>query len=689
MTYPICFLLPENRAGRLSTALSAWLILGAAAEHLHAQIPDSRDSPDIVITADEIDESGITRLHDLFPLFNHWTGYSINGQDWTAAAGGLSVYEEAGWIVMIDNHPVSLSTPGGTSFNRLPVSLQEIEKVIVIDTPRQYRGLTADRGLIHIITEKSRMGWTADVRLMTGNEINDPGPYEFTNLKSPNEERIGPDADIVLGHRTDRWHLQGSGSVQRHRSTDVPIERRIKDMLFTGNSFGSPTNLTNTWHVRSGYHGSHLALNMQGGFVRSRDFRFMRSFGREIPVMFRNLYGGVDAAWNAGEKMTVLLRTTFDDREPDYLPNRIDYRFDLRQVDLSHHAGLVRDSDSRQLSAGILIEQSRAEGNFEYPPDRIRIWSFHTQWIETFSEKVSLTAEFRLSADGGSNAADDERPVRNQAHTAGLRTEWRLTDRQFLRPYLSYSERLPAETRNIWFWTKRGYGGLSPFEIGTDAVPERRTTALTSAGVRWEYLIPDLLNINLHGYHSRTTGYFLSRQSYSIVRPHQWFGHDGVRFYPDEEAAAAGLDMRLRLHSTDRLSHTLSMGIRTITGATGEMKKALQEIPGRRFRLATSYTPADGFQLWGSLGIKSAAVWHEFDDVDGEIYTDQQQLAEGVYSNRTGSAALLDAGGRKSLLGGRLWLSFILKNLLNRSYSHHPAGAGEDLALYVQLEIGL
>lgn len=651
-----------------------FLIPGAVS----AQEPESEILPKTVITAEEIRSAGITRLHELFTLFDNWTGYTINGQDWIAAPFGLSSYQNSDWIVIIDNHPSNVSVVGLNSFNMLPVSLQEIEKIIVIDTPQLYNGTYTDRGLIHIITDNERTGWITDLRFSVGNEINDPGPFEFTELNSPNEERLGPDADMVFGYRSDKWHVKGSGSVMRHRSTDTPVERRIFEMLRTEYRFEDPTNLKVSGHIRGGYTDKSLELNIQGGAVSYRDFLFFRPYGREIPIQFQNRYTGLDAFYNFSEALSLTLNSTVNLQEPGFSPNRENFNFDFRQVNWSHGLEMQWGDPKRRLLTGLRLEQAKASGSFEISPDPVEIWTFYHQWNEQITERSGISASLRIAADGN-----------EYAFSTGLFADWEIMGQQSLKPYFSFSERLASQTQDLWFWVDKGYTGINQLDIEHEPVPQRRTSTLTSAGVLWELSPAENIVVNIHPNIHHHKGYYISRQQYTMARPQQWFTHNGIDFFPDERITLAGLNADLSLQSFETVNHTIFFGHRFITGGTEELKNAFDEIPARRFRFTTTYKPVAGFELWASVQAQSAVIWREFEGIDGEAFTDLRQLDEGIYHNKTGPITHVDLGGRKALWDERLWLSLFVKNLLNRPYFHYPAGADNDLTFFMQLEVRL
>ncbi|MEX2600311.1 MAG: hypothetical protein WD355_01605 [Balneolaceae bacterium] len=673
----------------LATGLLALFlfVLGVPAEPMAQSVTDTLSQNQkgsgfqTVITGKEIRESGITRLHELFTLMDHWSGYSVNGQDFHAAVTGLSPIEGAGWTLLIDEQKVEVQILNWQQLNLAPVSLHQIEKVIVIHSPQIYQGHFTDRGLIHIITGRNHEGWIAEGRIMAGNEIHDPGPFEFTEIRTPNEERVGPDADLLLGYRRDGWFLHGSYSALVHRTTDTPVERRIKDMLFTGPPeplFETPKASRKAVYVRGGHHGDAGSFSLQAGQTHQRDILFLRPYGRDLPVEFQNRLLGAAGTVPLGEQSTLLLKSAWQEWNPGYAPNRenLDLRFQAARW--SHQFGWRRTAARRQVEIGTRLESTRATGAFQQGQIHESIWHYYHQWHEFIHSSLQTTWDFQFSSDRNSRAV--------KSTFAAL---WQLKQNQRLHSSLSFSERLAAESQGLWFWAANGYTTLSDLEISYDSIQEIRSSSLLSASLEWQMETSETLSVQLGGYLRHHRGVLLSEQKYQIVRPHQWFEHNGVTLYPDGEATTTGIHARIQLKTGESLSYMLFIGGHRVLSGTAPMRSVLENIPAERLRITTSWKPVNGFELWSGLQAQSSAAWSDFEKADGESYRDQQGLVEGRYQMKTGPRSNLEVGGRKSLWENRLRLSLFIKNLLNRPHVEYPIGAGNDLTFYIQLELNL
>ena len=653
-----------------------------------ADEPDAEAIPGVrVITAEEIRLRGVARMDELFSLIDTWSGFTINGQDWSTTSPAQGIYEGTGWSLWIDRHPIPLTTLGWHSVNHLPVSLQEIEKVVILDTPVPYQGIFTGQGLIHIITTRCRKGVRAEARFAAGNEINDPGPWEFTDHTSPNVERTGPDIDLVTGYGDDRWHLQASGSLLRHRNTDTPIEQRIKEMLFTGDGFAEPTSRREALQLRGGFRSGQLTAGFHGGTYHHRDFPFFRSLGREVPVLFRSLYGGVNLSLPVGQVGDLYLRSDWQKREPDYLPNREQYRFSHLQRDLNTQATLIRSRERRHLSVSIQLDQTDLEGAVSEDFEPLRIGSLHTGWTERLSNRFQVAASARLAV-----ARDEE------ALSTSVYGNWNPSGRHRFSLWIARHEELAAERRDMLFWIDQGYDTVTGLAEGAESQTLEplmsgghggRQKVTTSAGIDWHYRVSASAHLTVQSMFRHHNHLRLQRYRFSMVHPYQWFSHEGGTLFEDEWASTVGLNLTAEVGQSSRLRHRLFIGLREVTGGSREMRRSLDEIPARRLKITTTWLPVNGFHLWSSLRLASGTTWHEFEAAEGELVTDQQQLVQQTFRYQTDPVIALEAGTSKYLWSDRAALTFMVRNLLNRSQRLHPAGAGEDLTFTIQMTISL
>lgn len=628
-----------------------------------------------IITREMIRTAGITRLADLHLLLDGWNRVSVNGYGSRVAPAAVPM-QNSTWKVVIDHLPATPSFLDPGSLHQLPLSLQEIEKVIILDTPQFYEGHYAGSGLIHFITDREQQGLRADARFAAGNEINDPGPYEFTPLVTPNQERTGPDGDLLLGYRSGRWFISGSGSMQRNRSSDMRIEQRIKEMLYTGSRFESHTVGDHSLRFRGGYHGSRAGIALQGALLRGRDLPFFPSWGREIPVENRNRSLGADLFLAPRPSVMIRLRTAMERLETPYAPNRLEHHFDFDRIASSHQLGMEWATGPAELSAWIGWQRSEVLSAGSGPATGYT--TFLLQGRHKAGSRADLSAGVRMATGEDRLGA-----------TLVTRLDWKAGRHHSLHPWLSWHEALPAENADIWFWNRRGYDHWMNPEIVYGTLPSERGARIRSAGLAWTAGRAEGMRIGVTGTIERRDRVLLSGTEWDMVHPWQWFQAEEFRFYPDERATLTRFDASFRFRSHERMEHDIHLSTHQVITSSEELGRALRELPARTVRLSSCWTPVEGVQLQGHLRIRSSSIWREFELVDGAQWRDQRDLVSGTYSNRTGAATLLDVGGTKSLAGRRLFLSLMIRNLLNQPEITHPVGAVGSLQLYLQLEMAI
>lgn len=637
-----------------------------------------------ILTKEEIQVEGITRLHELFLLMDHWNGYTMNGQDWNASANGPTSYEYTDWSIFIDGHPIQQDLPGWFSFNHLPVSLNQIERVVISEAPGIHQGTFTTGGVIHIFTRESpnddsqNRGLGARVRMMTANEINDPGPYAYTPLNSPNEERLGPDIDLSTSYTTNHGYLQASGTVMRHRTTDTPIEQRVKQMLFLGDGqFASPTSEKRSFYLAGGHQIGSGNLSIRTGGTHHSEIAFLHPYGRDLPMKFRHTYSGIQ--WNQPltETLRLLGSGTWSQVNPGQRANREGAEFNFSRTNRIIRGALLFSGKDRQIEAGGQVEWINAKTwNRSWQFDQQQT-SFFGRWIES-ADPLTIIAEAHLATAAGESAP-----------SFSLRTDWLPNTLHQLSVWLSHSLSPDWMSPDYWYWRDNGYPGISGLDSPIADVPERKPATLSAAGTEWNLAPSGNVQFTTRTSIWRQRDLFIARQQFQIVRPEQWFSHSGTTFHTDQESTYGQISLLIRFTSLPGLTHTLFGSLSRVFNSTDEQSLVLQKTESRTAALRTHWEPVTGFRLWSRLRLVSPRIWHEFKQVDGEPYQDQQQLMEDRYHKRTGPLTQLDAGGRKLFWSGRIALDLILRNLLNQPYQLHPVGVNHELTFAIQMELRL
>jgi hypothetical protein len=110
-----------------------------------------------IITAEQIRVSGYTNLSDVLLLVDGWTfsKEQTDGYNWIMQSNGIENYENQNWVLMLNGQRLEMSRTLGININNLLVSVNNIERIEVINTHGMYLGEFTPNGLINIITKKN------------------------------------------------------------------------------------------------------------------------------------------------------------------------------------------------------------------------------------------------------------------------------------------------------------------------------------------------------------------------------------------------------------------------------------------------------------------------------------------------------------------------------------------------------
>lgn len=107
-----------------------------------------------VITAEDIRQSGVVDIVDLFRMIPGMDVVTIDGPRSTASVRGFHQEFAPGLLVMIDRRIVFLHQQGGTVWRALPIFLEDIERIEILRGPGStLYGINAFTGVINIITK--------------------------------------------------------------------------------------------------------------------------------------------------------------------------------------------------------------------------------------------------------------------------------------------------------------------------------------------------------------------------------------------------------------------------------------------------------------------------------------------------------------------------------------------------------
>jgi hypothetical protein len=260
-----------------------------------------------VVRRVDIDRAGWNRVSEILDAAVGWGRASVDGFTYSASPDHLPVVGESApsmpeWIVILDGQRVPTDLFGLHVLELLPVSVGQIDSVVFTRGPVIYAGVPAPRGVMSIFSRRFHPGFNGESTYQHGDESGDPGPYRYTNLSSPNVEKIGPFAHGDIGWRGGSWDVDAGIHIASINVTDTLISSRFPPATFAG---VRQDVLSITPTFRAGVDavgGRHEVMASRG---EQRGLFFIPPQRGEQSLRTTNTYVGIDGSLNAGSAATL------------------------------------------------------------------------------------------------------------------------------------------------------------------------------------------------------------------------------------------------------------------------------------------------------------------------------------------------------------------------------------------------
>jgi len=616
-----------------------------------------------VITAEEIRDAGVLRLGDILALVEDWGVTTVEGFAWQPSPRGLGAYGQAAWSVMLDGQLLDLNLFGVQNLNRLPVTLTEIDSVEVVSEPALLNGMFAAGGTIRIHTRRPQTGPSLRARLATANETGDPGPYKYTDLTSPNIDRIGTNISGWTSYAGDGFFLTAGGNWQEHFVTDPRI--RVRNFDISAGAYpiitqGSAT-LRGQVEAFSGTHAIFL------GHSRSRDYYFLKPYGREIPVQSPFTHVGLDGAFVLSNRSAIRYRAAYSSNALDRQNNSLDIDFDWKLTSWSAAVEAVRHGDRHEATVGVNLKRSLARTEYGLSRDDVTLATAFGQIEYRLGWRSRQTLTLAITA-----GEDD------LALAAAFAHRWLARGRQQIDFTLSFSERLPEEDRRIWLWHRRGYKFLSDNGVEVTLTGSPRPTETLAADIRWQMEPARRLQLRLGAYLRSHWRLQLEEQPYSFdIESHAFAGP--VTVVNEQSGEIAGAELAAAWNVAQSLGVRGYYRYQEPVAGSALFKSLWRTVPRHLLRATVQYDPWPSVGIRGTARYRSSTFWQDYTAADGQT--------DGLYSSRVDDAFALDLALQKWLWDRRMRLQLVFRNLLDDPVPYHPIGAAYGLSFAVQGEV--
>ncbi len=690
----------------LATALALALAPGAPASPTDAgaaAAEASRAGGASSFDAGDLRRAGLVRIGDVLRLAETWDVTTVEGFTLDARPPGVAGGAGAGFAVFVDGIPLDLDLLGSTSLNRLPLSLERVERVTFDDRPIVVRGRLAPGGAVHVTTSRPGAAVSLRARHVSGSETGDPGPNQFTERATPNVERFGFESSALLGVSrsgsppaadapptaeapcASRFWSDAAFGRARHYAGDEAILPRW--VAIGGGDFRVIEKEAPSW--RAGWDGAHGEVAVHAGASAIDEGFFLRALGREIPVesTFREI--GAHGAWRPrpGGAFTLEASARSTTNELDATERRGAPRLEWRRKARGGDVAAIVGRGGRAASFGARVDSYEVHSRNRTL--RARTW-------------VSSGVFARFAADDASGASRTVdlslgRSRGRAVYAVGFSRVWAGVDASLLA-----ARQGPEESAPFSFWRERGL----------DVLDEAGVPITTRGDLRGATLLSGDLGVTFGGGPAHLAamrpGAAGGAHRFSVrlgvfARRFADLSIDDARFVADSLGVPGAADLALHaeeqgtaaggtLRATRRLAPSAQVRVawrgQDAVDGTALFRAVSRSTPKHLARAALLAAPVRELEVELAVRARSAARWRAYEPSPESL--DAGASLDGANADASlPAAAAVDLSFSKSFARRRLHLGLAFRNLFDRPVRTHPIGEIERLTVVVQAELAL
>jgi hypothetical protein len=592
-----------------------------------AQVDVAAQSPGRhVIYRTSIETAGVARLAEMVELAGV-SRSSIDGLTYAISADGLpgagvSTPGTPRLLLLVDGMPVPVGVLGQTFFDWLPVTTSDIDSIVVTRGPAIVAGLVAPRGAIEVFRRRAVSGAYTRAAFQFGDESGDPGPFRYTDQRTPNVEKVGPFSHLVAGYGARRWSAEAAYARKTFNNSDSLIRARLPAGALTEDrQYSELGTLVGRLGIRvAGEHELVVSRTTHIGLI------FVPAIGVEQPVDAAMISASVAGHASRGSlQASYRLSASAADvgAFESVIPMRVGHESDV----LFGAADVTRRTLRNQFTFGVSGGQGtrRLERrNVAHGWERAHIGA-------TFAGPAGSQATFGAGVTVAGRTAFDERASLTWAASSNTR----ITASFVVMQQLAESDEAHAE-RVV-------------FEVADAEKPNLARFAIGAA-----YRGPVRIDATAHL--DRSGGWSV----YTDPAPFAG-GQADDRVRPREDAALLGGSLALSTAEDRPISAMGDFRWSSVQSASDVMRDALESAPRHEVRLGIRARPYPSLRFAATMAVVGPTRWTSVDST--------------ATSARTPPIERLDLSAEKWMWDRRIRVQAVFRNVLNRPERYHPLSA--------------
>ena len=614
-------------------------------------------------TAEDVRNSGIISLNDIFELSDRWITSGINGYNLRAVGNMMSLFARQNYLVLVDGQKMQLNFLDEQNIDLLPFTADQIDTITFVNVPGNYRGYFAKAGLIDIKLKSPKQGFSIDAMQSVGNRIGDPGPYAYTRYRTPNVDKLGYNTGVNIKTSGRNWNLLVNLKYSENFVTEGAISERIEHLSDRQKAYllGAGTELN--YSLLGGKHKVLFA------FAQDEDFFFYPLYGNEIPSgrILRHL--GLSGRIPLTSSLDLIYNITREVNELARLENSRDLNFDLSVNSTTINLGSVYAGNRLNGYIGIDYTKHDANRSGLGNDEQINFNRLNVNADYKLSERVQLSAGLELLKN-------------NNTIYPGyyFASNYLLSPEDEIDFHVSLSKTGVIEDLNYFTWTKSGIPLLTGTNIDNESNFEFGTRELFTADFSYSRLIKREIAITVTALYRHFNNFYLENHFYNL-------DESATRFIPELELSSgefikvAGGYGKIEFRFTPQLNNSLSYLYQQPLESSTNFNDEWNKFPGHVLTYRLDYKPVRSFGIRAKLNYISETSWREFEYI--------KEQSHGKYDNELNSKLLFDLSLQKSLWQERLWINLLFKNILNSKDIRNPAGINNGLRFYLTAHVQL
>jgi hypothetical protein len=651
---------------RYSTKIISLLVLTAFLQ-VKGQTNDLNNQ---VISSDEIINSGSFRNDYLFSLLNRWDRITTDGYNWSASANGLSSFQKQNWILILNGQRMDLNFLNSYNINTVPFLVSQVDSVEVLNSPAIRNGEFSAEGLIHVHTRQPKKGFSLQARVATGNVSGDPGPFVFTEYASDNIEEDGPEFSLSLDYGSESWFGRLLLFTETFAASDAAIRSRNEivewDSLKVGRFMPSIQIGTNALNGSHNFFAGYSSSEQQSFYpeeYKSGNLLYVKEAVRDYLAHSNFKHAGLNGFFNLSDRTKLNYQLKVSGSET-YSTNK--NRPDYFEQSINNYL-LNAEMDVDGIKLGSSYDYSELEAS--YSPDQPGIGIYKVYGELPFIVLQNITNNLSLYY------------VQNNT-IGGIKTSfinyWSPAKAVSAALNLAYTERIPDEERDIWFFVNNGYDLLNHLDINYDIDGVINKSKKFTADLNLNWTPDDNIQISfgiLYRNFFRTSLEFVEAE----YIPGQSGFNTSTLLNTNSSGQIIGTSVSVKNIICTKLNHEIFYRYQDAISGDEIFLSEWRSIPTHKIVYKFSFEPFPGFRLWSKINYLSSTTWSGFRNVE--------ESSDGLYNENIESSVVVNLSANKWFWQERIRLGLLLKNVFNDDVRYHPVSPVFPLSLYFQAEL--